>query len=79
MEILQILIALVYFGVGVAIASVIQETNDGEISGFVFGMCIFFWPIVLVGLLLLGFLLLFAEIGQRIGRFIKKIVEKRGE
>lgn len=79
MELMLILIGIIYFGIGVAIAAVIQVTNDGEISGFVFGMCVFFWPIILVGLLLFGFLLLFAEIGQRIGRFIKKIVEKRGE
>ncbi len=73
---MDILLIIIYFGIGVAIAAIVQEINNGDISGFVFGMCIFFWPIVIVGVFLIGFLLLFAGIGQKIGEFIKKILEK---
>lgn len=72
---MDILLIIIYFGIGVAIAAVVQELNDGEISGFVFGMCTFLWPIVIIGVLLFGFLLLFVGIGTKIGEFIKKILE----
>lgn len=73
---MDILLIIIYFGIGVAIAGIVEEINDGKTSGFVFGMCVFLWPIVIIGVLLFGFLLLFVGIGTKIGEFIKKILEK---
>lgn len=70
---MDILLAIIYFGIGVAIAAIFQEISDDKIGSFMFTMCTFFWPILIIGVLLFGFLLLFVGIGTKIGEFIKNI------
>lgn len=77
MNIIEILLlTILYFCMGVVIACAVQKIEGNEITEFAFGMCTFFWPIVLAWMLFVGLIVILGIIGQRISRSIRKILKK---
>lgn len=67
--ILGFVIVLMYFGVGTLIESLFEELSSYEGPSV---LCIIFWPITVLSLVVFGILLLFKELGRTIGSWINR-------